>query len=104
MSFKNKLKAGIIAAVFSATVFVSAVLPRNYVHTYAVPSESNELHYEYYTEALCRVVSVSPDETEVTVRYKGNDYTFETDGCTDCKVGEKWLVTFNENMEIISVE
>jgi hypothetical protein len=54
---------------------------------------------------LCTVYSVSPDKTEITMETpNGNLYTFYTDGCTDCTIGSQWEVTFNEDMEIISVE
>jgi hypothetical protein len=73
--------------------------------TYAVESEayyaSEGRHYEYYTDAVCEVVSVS--DSEVYVFYKGNVYSFYTDGTTECKPNQKWHVVFNEAMEIVSV-
>jgi hypothetical protein len=73
-------------------------------YRYAVASENYEGRaYEYYTQAICEVVAVSEDETEVYINHKGNVYCFYTDGYTDCKVGDKWNVTFNEAMEIVNV-
>lgn len=54
---------------------------------------------------LCTVVAVSSDQGEVTMENSnGNRFVFFTDGCTDCTVGSQWEVTFDRNMEIVSVE
>jgi hypothetical protein len=100
---KNKLiKTTLLVATTFTLTYGILSYPTDY--TYAVASNGNAKHYEYYTDALCKVVEVAEDKTSVTVRYKGNDYTFETDGCTDCTVGSKWIVTFNSQMEIVDVK
>jgi hypothetical protein len=54
---------------------------------------------------LCRIVSVTENQTEVTVETPdGNEYSFYTDGTTDCVPGSEWEVTFDSEMEIISVQ
>lgn len=84
-------------------ITATIILTRDTSYTYAVPSNNgNGLHYEYYTEAMCKVTDVT--ETEVFVTYKGKTYSFYYENGTDCKVGDKWKVTFNSAMEIVDCQ
>jgi hypothetical protein len=94
-------KAWLVLIPVALAVIIKCV-STNYSYTYAVPSENGGLHYVYYTEASCKVTDVTEDR--VYVQYKGNTYSFYYSDGTDCKKGDRWIVTFDENMHIIDVK
>lgn len=93
----------VIAIIFAIALRVKA----NADYTYPVASTAytdKGRNYEYYTKANCEIVAVADDESVVYYKHNGNVYSFYTDGCTDCEVGDKWLFTFNEKGDVISIE
>lgn len=102
-TFSKVNKKLMLVSIGIATVII-LLIPRDTSYTYAVPSDkaNNGLHYEYYTEAICKVTDVT--DTEVFVTYKGKTYSFYYENGTDCKVGDKWKITFNSAMEIVDCQ
>jgi plastocyanin len=81
-------------------------MPSAKATTYAVPSSNYTTegrYYEYYTEAVCNVVAVSADKSEVYVSYEDDVYCFNANN-TECQPGDKITVTFNEAMQIVNAE
>lgn len=93
----------VIGIIFAIALRVKA--NEDYVYAVSSTEYTDEgRNYEYYTKANCEIVAIADDESVVYYKHNGNVYSFYTDGCTDCEVGDKWLFTFNEKGDVVSIE